>query len=610
MRRPLSFIGKASGLLHCPNNLQAIVPALCISTRSVASYPSPGTDRGKVKINRKKYNFLNSERLMKTNKEPRSRREVRIRDDVFFHRRIQYRQAIGTNVEKHIRYLPDNVKQYVFFKNKVNSLVSTGFHGARKAPGIVARRIVLMVENEILKPENRDHLVELIESVGVEPPTKEEWDRYTNKKTGRININLYYHANVEKHLRQFFTAKVGGSFRLLQAFMVLKRNDFSVCPPMYEWALRQGPIRNEELVERSEVKEQRDVIGELAKFQRPHIDRAFKKLTNQAKQKCLKEAEDNEDQLRREYEQERVFAAKVLSGVAALKEVRAMTSPALTYYRHEHYKYVIKKNGSVDATLRRSRDESPSWHMIPKEEQVKFYCFERTMQMHPVGGAHLFIRYACRDYGLTREEAMLRWSFLSDLQKAALSFCFYAPISASNHSGVAFRRFYWKQCYIHGLMMTGKACGNRAFFERMRKVWMGMSADERAQYEETDSFSSVFPLHRQSASSVERDGTVSVSESKVSDSIFSMQSSSRACSTVNGTSRATPTLERNGSTPTDEEDDKELLYFEDEVIEGDDEDDKSGGDSHRVNGGPTATRRCEEVRAVEPYIEEAVAFSI
>ncbi|RNF18140.1 uncharacterized protein Tco025E_04643 [Trypanosoma conorhini] len=474
-------------------------PAGRCSARAVASYPSPGSSRGAARSGRKKYNFLNSKRLVETEKGLRSRRAIRMRDDVFFHRRVRFREAINQSIEKEIRYFPENVKQYVFFKNKAENSSANGFHGMRKAPGCVHRRILHLVEDAILKPEHRGHLLELIEGTGTLPPTAEEWARYTDE-TGRITINVYHHHFVEQYLRSFCTGKKClESHRPLQAFLMLNRNNFDVCPPLRTWSLRQGPVRDEELVERGTQMEVRDIIAELTAFQRSNVMQAYEKLTPKEKEALVEEAESKREALRHEYERERLFGSKLMCGVTALKEVRSMTSPAITYYNEEYYKYVIRCGGSAEATLRRSKDEVPSWFTLAKEVRTKYYCFGTHNEMHPVSGAHLYIRYCSRDYGMSREQSMERWSELSDLQKAALNFCFYAPISAPRRSSTAFRRFYYKQCHRHGLVMTGKACSNHAFLKRVRRIWMSMSADERAQYEETESFSSVFPLQPSSS---------------------------------------------------------------------------------------------------------------
>ncbi|CCD15567.1 unnamed protein product, partial [Trypanosoma congolense IL3000] len=295
--------------LRHPAATRAVGPPLSVAFRSVATYPSPGGGRTGKKANRKKFNFLNGDRLVATEKGPRSRMEVRIRDDIFYHRRVQYRESISENVEKHIRYLPENVKQYVFFRAKKCATANTGFLGVRKAPGVVMHRILQMVEGELLRPENRDHLVELIESVGVTPPSDEEWARYTDSKTGEININLYHHHKLEELIRRFFFgAGRAPLYRKFQAFVVLNRNNFDACPPMRMWSLNQGPIRDEELLERSEVKVVCDIAMELAQFQRLPLDKAFGKLSDEEKEKLSCYASDNADKLLREYEQERLFS--------------------------------------------------------------------------------------------------------------------------------------------------------------------------------------------------------------------------------------------------------------------------------------------------------------
>ncbi|KEG14548.1 hypothetical protein DQ04_00411120 [Trypanosoma grayi] len=554
--------------------------AFCFA-RFVATYPSPSSNRGVSKSGRKKYNFLTSTRLVETAREPRSRRDIRLRDDVFFHRRTQFRESVNSNIAKYIRYFPENVKRYVFYKNKPVNVVNASFLGMRKVPGCVLRRILQLTEDEILKPKNREHLIELIESTGTTPPTKEEWARYTDKKTGEININLYYHSNLDKPMRIFcLLLNSPPPFREFQAFMLLNRNNFDICPPMRTWSLRQGPLRDEELVERGSQKEVRDMVGELADYQRPHVMRAFKNLTLEERKTVLEKAEANRKELRHEYERERLFGAKLMCGVTALKEVRALTSPAITYYNQEYYKYIIRLGGSVEATLRRSKDEIPRWYTLPKEARLKYYCFERAVEMHPVGGAHLYLRYCCRDYGLSREDSMERWSGLSDLQKAALNFCFYAPISAPRRSTSAFRRFYVSQCYRHGLVMTGKACSNRAFFARVKKIWMRMNADERAQFEDTESFSSVFPLH--SPSSTAPSGR------------NALDTSCAETATAATVSAEGDTVQSDNDCSGEAEDD--FFYFEDEAIEDD-------PNQH-------SAQRCEAHGMLHPQKEEHAIFTI
>ncbi|KAG8345565.1 hypothetical protein TRVL_03604 [Trypanosoma vivax] len=573
----LRLFGGVAGIARCGTPAAHGVQPLLCCVRLVASYPTPGTIRSQSKATRKKFNFLSSERLVQTNKGRCSRRAIRMRDDVFHKRRVQFREHIKADVEKNIRYFPDSVKHYVFFKGKENKLISSGFHCVRKVPGLVLRRILYMVEEEITKLENRDHLIEMIESAGGSPPTQEEWDRYTDE-AGKININLYFHPIVDKFLRGFCLGrKVAERFRALQAFMFLKRNDFDVCPPLRSWSLRQGPIRDEELLERSEMKDTRDIITEMAMYQRPHVVRAFGKQTAEQKEKFVEEAESNREELRAVYERERLFAAKVMLGVTALKEMRALTNPAITYYNHEYYKSIIRMDGSVEATPRRTRAEVRKWYLLPKEEQLKFYCFERALETRPVSGANLYVRYACRDYGLSREEAVERWASLSELQKAALHFCFFAPISAPRRSVSAFRRFYNKQCYQHGLVMTGKSCGNRAFFLRMRKMWNEMNADERAQFEDTDAFSSVFPLHPPSSASGKGAGAPEAeklegdtSNSSVGEGLLSLSSQTPRDALKNRRSPSTPSRkdkdDDDDNDDDDDDDDDGMLYFKDEVI--------------------------------------------
>ncbi|ESL08756.1 hypothetical protein TRSC58_03536 [Trypanosoma rangeli SC58] len=551
--------------LHCLSRCLLAVPS-----RSVASYPSPGTSRNDSRSGRKKYNYLNSKRLVETEKGPRNRREIRLREDVFFHRRIQFRESINECVEKEIRYFPERVKQYVFYKSRAENSSANGFHGMRKAPGWVQRRILHIVEDDILKQQHRDHLVELIESTGTVPPTAEEWARYTDKD-GQITINLYHHHFVEKHLRSFCMGKKClEQHRFLQAFLMLNRNNFDVCPPMRTWSLRQGPVRDEELVERSTQTEVRDIIAELAAFQRSNVMQVYEKLTPEEKEALVEQAESQREELRQEYERERLFGSRLMCGVAALKEMRSMTSPAITYYNQEYHKYVIRCGGSAEATLRRSKDEVPSWFTLPKETRIKYYCFGKHNEMHPVSGAHLYIRYCSRDYGMCREESMERWSELSDLQKAALNFSFYAPISAPRRSNNAFRRFYFKQCHRHGLVMTGRACSNHAFLRRARKIWMSMSADERAQYEDMESFSSVFPLQPSSSSSTTK-GHGAAATQRMLESSSTASSASTAAGTVKAqrgmqTPVASSTTQSAEAVEDLDEEEDSLLYFNDEII--------------------------------------------
>ncbi|KAF5217375.1 hypothetical protein ECC02_009752 [Trypanosoma cruzi] len=557
-------------LPRCPTALPFLSDqTVRFSARCVASYPSPGTVRSDPRSGRKNYNYLNSKRLVENEKGPRSRRAIRLRDDVFFHRRIQFREEINKCIENEIRYFPENVKRYVFFKNSSPTATGNGFQGMRKAPGWVQRRILQIVEDEILKLKNRGHLVELIESTGTVPPTKEEWARYTDKK-GRININLYHHFFVEKHLRCFCVGKkCTEKHRLLQAFLILNRNNFDVCPPLFTWSLRQGPVRDEELVERGSQKEVRDIIAELVQFQRSSVMRAFEKLSPREKEALLMQAEGKREELRREYEQERLFGSKLMCGVASLKEVRSMTSPAISYYNQEYYKYVIRCGGSVEATLRQSKDEVPSWFALPKETKMKYYCFERSSEMHPISGAHLYFRYCSRDYGLSREDSVGKWSMLSELQKAALNFCFYSPISAPRRSSSAFRRFYYNECYRHGLMMTGRACSNYAFLRRARKIWMGMSADERAKYEDTESFSSVFPL-QPLLSSRAKGSNASNKQRLLESSTASASASTTAekVETLRGRQEPVAVSKKNDAVE-EEDDENEMFYFKDEIINDD-----------------------------------------
>ncbi|EKF39166.1 hypothetical protein MOQ_000612 [Trypanosoma cruzi marinkellei] len=491
----------------------------------------------------------------------------------FFHRRIQFREEINKCIENEIRYFPENVKSYVFFKSRSPTATGNGFQGMRKAPGWVQRRILQIVEDEILQLKNRDHLLELIESTGTVPPTKEEWARYTDQK-GRININLYHHFFVEKHLRCFCEGKrCSGQHRLLQAFLILNRNNFDVCPPLRAWSLRQGPVRDEELVERGSQKELRDVIAELTQFQRSSVMQAFEKLSQKEKEALVTRAEGKREELRSEYERERLFGSKLMCGVTSLKEVRSMTSPAITYYNQEYHKYVIRCGGSIEATLQRSKKEVPSWFVLPKETKMKYYCFERSNEMHPISGAHLYVRYCSRDYGLSREDSVGKWSMLSELQKAALNFCFYSPISAPRRSSSAFRRFYYNECYRHGLMMTGRACSNQAFLRRARRIWMGMSADERAKFEDTESFSSVFPLQPLSSSRA-KGNNASNKQRLLGSSTTSPYASSTAenVETLRGRQASVAVSTKNDAVndyDDEEEDEKEMFYFEDEIINDD-----------------------------------------
>lgn len=549
----------------CNNN-----NAIKFSQRCVASYPSPASFRSESKSRRKKFNYLNEKRLVEVEKGVRSRRAIRQRDDIFLHRRVQYREAIKESVEKQIRYFSESIKKYVFFKGQANNALHTGFHGMRKAPGWVSRRILHIVEDEILKPKNRQHLIELIESTGVAAPTKGEWLRYTDKN-GNIKINLYYHPFLEMHMRRFFTSvRSFGRFRLLQAFIVLNRNNFDVCPPLRTWSLRQGPVRDEELVERGSQKEVRDIIAELTEYQRSYVFRAYNKLTDEEKENILKYAKDNRDVLLSEYERERLFGARIMCGVTALKEIRSMTNPAFTYYNEEFYKFLIRRGGAAGLTLRQSKNEVASWYSLPKETRKKYYCFEQSTEMHPVGGAHLYIRYCSRDYGLSREKSMEKWAGLSDLQKAALNFCFYAPITSPRRACSAFTRFYYQECHRHGLIMTGKACGNKAFLFRVRKKWLRMNADERAQYEDTESFASVFPLHRTPSSS---------SSSSLGEHTAAAASGAVVLNgDTNGAPKRHGTVAINaarGDCDVEDEGENAVIYFEDEVIK----DDKSFEDN-------------------------------
>ncbi|ORC89688.1 uncharacterized protein TM35_000112220 [Trypanosoma theileri] len=551
----------------------------CCAQRSVASYPTPGMSRGMDKTNRKKYNFLNNERMVEKEKGLRNRREIRRRDDVNWHRRVSYRETVNHAVVKYIRYFPENVKRYVFYKDVRERNGGTRFHGMRKAPGVTSRRILHWVENEILKPENREHLIELIKSTGETPPTEEEWARYTDKKTGEIMISLYFHKRVEGHLRSFCVRPPNkrDHWRDFNAFLMANRNNFDICLPMRTWSLRQGPIRDDELIERSSQKEVRDILGELERYQLPHALRAFEQLTPAEREVIVQKAEENREALHREYERERLFSAKVMCGVTALKEIRALTFPAITYYNEEYYKYVIRRGGSVDATLRQSKSDIPSWFTLSQEVKLKYYCFERTMMLHPVSGAHLYIRYATRDYGMQREEAYERWSALSDLQRAALNFCFYSPIAEPPRGTSAFRRFYIKQCFRHGLVVSGKASGNHAFFLRTKKLWMNMNADERAQFDDTDSFASVFPL--QPTTSIVKNGRTTSDTNRVSSS----------------SSSATAVISSNSLDDEDEDDVTvgDSYYFEDEPI--DDSDDHL--ESHIVKAHKMTPQK-KEVHAV------------
>lgn len=458
---------------------------------------------------RKQYNYLTPTRMI-TKPRKTSLKAARLRDDKILARRHNYKEQLLRNVEEKIRFFPPVVKKSVFFPTRWSGHSSVLFRGHRNLGCILGTRVELLVLEQLKKAEQRPFLIEKMQSLGVEPPTAEEWAKFTDPKTGDINIGICYSQYVETLFYSFTRSAMGhpgrvASIRSLAAlrdYAVLNAADPTRVPPLELWAQALGPIQDSDFCGRTRGSATQQVklsaaLLEMREYGRAHLFEAVSALSLAEQVAVSTEAAQRQSELLAELQQRHVFATKIKHVLFSLDEIMAIHAPSMLYSNFKRRQFIIEHKGVYYPRFHR---REANFKKLSAEEKAQWYTFGIHHEPHPSTGQKLYLRFCVRDYGIPITEAARRYNQLSDLQRAALCFPFYSTIAPSRASVAAYKRFYREMCGRYGLVTpTGPIIGNRLFEAAMRKRWQGLSVAERARYEEADRIADVFPLVKPSS---------------------------------------------------------------------------------------------------------------
>ncbi|CAJ1990256.1 hypothetical protein conserved [Leishmania donovani] len=475
---------------------------LSMAHRWSSTYPT--ASRRSVRTRTKKqFNYLTADRLIPTEKKL-SRIAIRNRDDVSLRRRREYKQQLMRDVEEKIRFYPPSIKKQVFFPIMTNSTRVSLFRGNREYGIRTSTRVFSMLLEQLCKREHREFILEKLAELGLEPPTAEDWEHFTDPVTGDITTGMMYSKWVDSILTTYGRMSFTSSKHLLAAgattlFAYVIRNylDRTLVPPLEDWSRQFGPVVAEEFVGRPRGQQKvslalSDALYEVRVWGRTHAQEAVSRLSLQEQTDLVKWVEGNMKTHIAEMERKHAFTAKILAVMHSLPEAKAIHNSFWAFKESKRLEHVVKMNG---AFFPLHHDVHRQWSQLSKEEKARYSCFGRKRETETACGRKLFIRYCCRDYGFSLSDASQRYASLGDLQKAALEFPFYFPLTPGNAATAAFQRFYLVMCERYGMVRTySSGIGNRLFKIAMRQKWDALSMEERQQYEEHDRIYAAFPL--------------------------------------------------------------------------------------------------------------------
>lgn len=492
----------------------AFPSALHTSHRGAASYPSPRPQRREQQA-RKQFNYLTSERLVRTLRLKMNRDALRARDDKALQRRRDYRGDVLRDIEEKIHYFPPEVKSFIFFPSSRLRNTKRLFRGNRVLDSRTFTRIHVLVIETLCKLENRKALVAAMKKAGIVPPLAAEFRRYCDPVTGDINCPLVHSLWLERHFlelgRKHATALAQPrddkgnvdtrcvSMSPQQAYVLMNFGNDVAVQTLQAWSRQLGPLdAAKELAEvgRSQVvavAARMESRVEIMRWGRSQIEAAVAPLTVAEQQALVETAIRRFLPRMQKLSCQMLFAAKVMLAVNALPEVKAMQTPSKVFFRECELQAVVRQGGlcfpRVPSTLK-------EWRALGVERQAQYYCFGRKAEGTVASPQLLYMRYATRDYGLHRVEAAKRFAKLTDEQQAALQFCFYYPIAPKSSANMAFRAFNREMCVYYGLARgTGAMTnGSRLFEAAMRKKWRLMPAEERQKYFNDEAIRAAFPL--------------------------------------------------------------------------------------------------------------------
>ncbi|KPA85412.1 hypothetical protein ABB37_01721 [Leptomonas pyrrhocoris] len=453
---------------------------------------------------RKQYNYLNTSRLIETPKKIPVHVQ-RVRDDKTLERRQHFKENLLRDVEQKIRFFPPLVKKRVFFPmSTINNRVLI-FRGHRDLGTLLGTRLTCLVIEQLKKAENRSFLLEKMKELEVEPPTAAEWAKFTDPKTGDINIDVLYSPWIESLLCSFARMERKAhkqpqnlrSMAALRDYVVQNFANPSLVPSLESWSRAQGPVRETDFVGRPGSNVARQVqyktnVQRMSQWGKQQAFDAVSALSLEEQLTLVKDVAQRRTQLLQELEERHLFATKFKHVLFSLDELKSIMGPCELFHNACARKFVMEHKGAYYP--KHTRD-TKAFTQLPKEERVRLCAFGYRFEAQPTTGQKLYVRCCVRDYGLPSSEASRRYGRLSDLQRAALCFPFYLPIAPTRATVASFKRFYRDMCARYGLANpNGPVLGNRLFEAAMRKRWNGLSMEERAQYEDSDRVADVFPL--------------------------------------------------------------------------------------------------------------------
>ncbi|KAG5498264.1 hypothetical protein JIQ42_03069 [Leishmania sp. Namibia] len=511
-----------TGACHARSTQAPSTPScgtLSAARRWASQYPT--ASRRTVRAGKKKhFNYLTADRMLPTEKKL-SRSAIRDRDDASLQRRREYKQQLVRDVEEKIRFFPPAIKKQVFFPLIANSARVSLFRGNRDFGVRVSVRVFSMLVEQLCKRVHRDFILEQLAELGLDPPTAEDWERFTDPVTGDITTGIMYSSWVNTVLVTYGRMSFTGSKHLLAcggttlfAYVVRHYHDRALVPPLEDWSRQYGPVVTEEFLGRPRGQQKvslalSEAVYELRVWGRAQAQEAVSRLSLQEQEDLVRWVSENLKTHIAEMERKHAFTAKILAVMHHLPEAKSIHNSFCAFKEARHMEHVVKMKGAFFPLPSKPREE---WRRMSAEEKERYTCFGRKRQTETACGRKLFLRYCCRDYGFSLTDASSRYINLSDLQKAALEFPFYLPLTPCNPALAAFRRFYAVMCERYGMVRTyNSGAGNRLFKIAMREQWDRLSMEERQQYEEHDRIYAVFPLQPTTSGAAASNSTASSS---------------------------------------------------------------------------------------------------
>lgn len=478
------------------------------AARHIATYPKPRIVPSTIKQNEqktKKYNYLNQQRLIQTPRKSMSQTFLRQCDDRSLTRRTDYRRQMESDIKEHIRFYSPELIDAVFHQRRHHDTVQVVFKGNIVFSFLAFTRVYTYITNQLLAREHREELKQRIAKLGLPMPEESTWERYTDPQTGMVNVGLIYPRwltsvmqTIESRLEALVTGKTEFHRKLTayHAYITLHYRDMSIIPSFETWSYKQGAFKLSE-IQRSSLRmtsvvvENRRRTEELAAFPRKVIDDAFALLTPTQKAEMLSEVHRRAGELLVTLRQQNLFAKTIALVMNALPEIRAIQSAFYTYRQLVVWKAMVQGNGTFRVPPPPGYN---TWQALSKEEQTSYLCFARKLERRPNTGLQLFVRYCTRDYGVSRNGAIQRYSYLSGTQKAALDYPFYFSLARFVSRRVDFRRFVIAMSTRWGMGCANHSPGNLLFEQVMLKKWNTLSEEERQRYSVNEGLECAFPL--------------------------------------------------------------------------------------------------------------------